>query len=112
MPVALKEYKVDFSSDRATKNGWPTYMEKEIHEQPDAVGATLADRIDSFGHLALDEVRIPESVLRSVDKVIMIGCGHRLLRWPGRALRDRALVSYPRRGRAFQRVPLPRPRRR
>ena len=75
MPVALKEYKVDFSSDRATKNGWPTYMEKEIHEQPDAVGATLADRIDSFGHLALDEVRIPESVLRSVDKVIMIGCG-------------------------------------
>ena len=75
MPVALKEYEVDFSSDRATKNGWPTFMEKEIHEQPDAVGATLADRIDSFGHLALDEVRIPESVLRSVDKVIMIGCG-------------------------------------
>ena len=50
-------------------------MEKEIHEQPDAVGATLADRIDSHGHLALDEVRIPEHVLRSVDKVIMIGCG-------------------------------------
>ena len=74
-PVEPKEYEVDFSSDRATKNGWPTYMEKEIHEQPDAVGATLADRIDSHGRLALDEVRIPESVLRSVDKVIMIGCG-------------------------------------
>ena len=74
-PVEREAYEVDFSSDRATKNGWPTFMEKEIHEQPDAVGATLADRIDSFGHLALDEVRIPESVLRSVDKVIMIGCG-------------------------------------
>jgi len=74
-PVEPKEYEVDFSSDRATKNGWPTYMEKEIHEQPDAVGATLADRIDSHGRLALDEVRIPEHVLRSVDKVIMIGCG-------------------------------------
>ena len=73
--VAPKEYEVDFSSDRATKNGWPTFMEKEIHEQPEAVGATLADRVDSHGHLALDEVRIPVHVLRSVDKVIMIGCG-------------------------------------
>ena len=73
--VAPKEDEVDFSSDRATKNGWPTFMEKEIHEQPEAVGATLADRVDSHGHLALDEVRIPVHVLRSVDKVIMIGCG-------------------------------------
>ena len=73
--VVPKEYEVDFSSDRATKNGWPTFMEKEIHEQPEAVGATLADRVDSHGHLALDEVRIPVHVLRSVDKVIMIGCG-------------------------------------
>ena len=68
-PVEREAYEVDFSSDRATKNGWPTFMEKEIHEQPDAVGATLADRIDSQGHLALDEVRIPEHVMRSVDKV-------------------------------------------
>ena len=74
-PVEREAYEVDFSSDRATKNGWPTFMEKEIHEQPDAVGATLADRIDSHGHLALDEVRIPQHVLRSVNKVIMIGCG-------------------------------------
>ena len=74
-PVEPKEYEVDFASDHVTKNGWPTFMDKEIHEQPQAVGATLADRIDSHGHLALDEVRIPEHVLRSVDKVIMIGCG-------------------------------------
>ena len=74
-PVEPREYEIDFASDNATKNGWPTFMEKEIHEQPEAVGATLADRIDSHGHLALDEVRISEHVLRSVDKVIMIGCG-------------------------------------
>ena len=73
--VEPREYEIDFASDNATKNGWPTFMEKEIHEQPEAVGATLADRIDSHGHLALDEVRISEHVLRSVDKVIMIGCG-------------------------------------
>lgn len=73
--VPLKEYEVDFSADRATKAGWPTFMEKEIHEQPRGVADTLADRLDSHEHLALDEVRIPEHVLRGIDKIIMIGCG-------------------------------------
>ncbi len=74
-PVPLKEYEVDFSADRATKGGWPTFMEKEIHEQPRGVADTLADRMDSHEHLALDEIRIPEHVLRGIDKIIMIGCG-------------------------------------
>ncbi len=74
-PVPLKEYEVDFSADRATKAGWPTFMEKEIHEQPRGVADTLADRLDSHEHLALDEIRIPEHVLRGIDKIVMIGCG-------------------------------------
>ena len=74
-PAEGKPFHIEWDAAAAEKGGYNSFMEKEIHEQPDAVGATLADRIDSFGHLALDEVRIPESVLRSVDKVIMIGCG-------------------------------------
>ena len=74
-PLPLKDYEVDFSADRATKGGWPTFMAKEIHEQPRGVADTLADRLDSHEHLALDEVRIPEHVLRGIDKIIMIGCG-------------------------------------
>ena len=74
-PLPLKEYEVDFSADRATKGRWPTFMEKEIHEQPRGVADTLADRLDSHEHLALDEIRIPEHVLRGIDKIIMIGCG-------------------------------------
>ncbi|MDO4257910.1 MAG: glutamine--fructose-6-phosphate transaminase (isomerizing) [Actinomycetaceae bacterium] len=73
--ITPKEFTVDFSSDRATKNGWPTFMEKEIHEQPQGVADTLADRLDALGHLSLDEVRIEEHVLRSIDKMIIIGCG-------------------------------------
>ncbi|QWW19223.1 glutamine--fructose-6-phosphate transaminase (isomerizing) [Schaalia sp. 19OD2882] len=70
-----KTYEVDFASDRATKDGWPTFMEKEIHEQPRGVADTLADRLDSLGHLTLDEVRIPEHVLRTIDKMVIVGCG-------------------------------------
>lgn len=74
-PAEGKPFHIEWDAAAAEKGGYNSFMEKEIHEQPEAVGATLADRIDSHGHLALDEVRIPEHVLRSVDKVIMIGCG-------------------------------------
>ena len=74
-PAEGKPFHIEWDAAAAEKGGFNSFMEKEIHEQPEAVGATLADRIDSHGHLALDEVRIPEHVLRSVDKVIMIGCG-------------------------------------
>lgn len=36
---------------------------------------TLLGRIDGAGSLTLDEVRIPVSVLREVDKVVIVACG-------------------------------------
>lgn len=70
-----QHFSVDFARERATKEGWSTFMEKEIHEQPRAVAATIADRLDATGHLALDELRIPESILRGADKMIIVACG-------------------------------------
>lgn len=74
-PVTPREFDVDFLRDRASKDGWDTYMEKEIHEQPRAVRDTLADRLDANGYLTLDEMRISEDLLRRVDKVIIVACG-------------------------------------
>ncbi|MDO5720711.1 MAG: glutamine--fructose-6-phosphate transaminase (isomerizing) [Actinomycetaceae bacterium] len=73
--VQPKKLTVDFTHDRASKDGWPTYMEKEIHEQPRAIADTLADRLDSEGYLTLDELRIPAQVLRTVDKMVIVACG-------------------------------------
>ena len=73
-PVTPHEYTVD-EAQRVDKDGWSTYMEKEIYEQPRAVQATLEGRVDASGHLALDEVRIPEHTLRSIDKMIIVACG-------------------------------------
>lgn len=73
--VVPKEFDIDFLRDRASKDGWDTFMEKEIHEQPRAVRDTLEGRLDAQGALTLDEIRIPETLLRSVDKVIIIACG-------------------------------------
>lgn len=71
----LRHFTADFARDRQTKEGWPTFMEKEIHEQPRAIAATVDGRLDAAGKLSLDELRIPESVLRGADKVVVIACG-------------------------------------
>jgi glucosamine--fructose-6-phosphate aminotransferase (isomerizing) len=50
-------------------------MAKEINEQPHAVADTLLGRTDAAGDLVLDELRVDESVLRSIDKIVVIACG-------------------------------------
>lgn len=66
---------VDYDLDAAQKDGYPDYMSKEMHEQPLAVANTLLDRVLPDGTLALDEVRISDDELRSIDKVFIVACG-------------------------------------
>jgi glucosamine--fructose-6-phosphate aminotransferase (isomerizing) len=74
-PAQTTEYHVDWDASAAEKGGYPNFMMKEIEEQPRAVADTLLGRTDANGHLVLDELRISESVLRSVDKIVVIACG-------------------------------------
>jgi glucosamine--fructose-6-phosphate aminotransferase (isomerizing) len=74
-PAEGRRYTVDWDANAAVKGGFPTFMEKEIHDQPKAVADTLLGRTDRQGYLVLDEMRIPETVLRSVDKIVVIACG-------------------------------------
>lgn len=73
--VQPREFSVDFSHEKTSKGQWPTFMEKEIHEQPEAVSATLAQRTDSQGYITLDELRISTDLLRQVNKIIIVACG-------------------------------------
>lgn len=73
--VSPKTYTVDWDASAAEKGGFRTFMDKEIHDQPQAVADTLLGRTDEDGHLALDELRIDEAVLRAVDKIVVIACG-------------------------------------
>lgn len=74
-PALGKEFVVEWDATAAEKGGFSSFMDKEIHDQPDAVRDTLIGRFDEEGKLTLDEVNIDESVLRSVDKIIVIACG-------------------------------------
>jgi glucosamine--fructose-6-phosphate aminotransferase (isomerizing) len=66
---------VDWDVARAEKGGFDTFMLKEIHEQPAAIRDTLVGRVDEHRQLVLDDLRIPDDVLREVDKVFVVACG-------------------------------------
>ncbi|MDA8365465.1 MAG: glutamine--fructose-6-phosphate transaminase (isomerizing) [Actinomycetota bacterium] len=73
--VPLVARTVDWDLDAARKDGYDDFMSKEIHDQPTAVADTLRDRVLPDGRLALDEMRLSDDELRSVDKVFIVACG-------------------------------------
>ncbi|MCG7274241.1 MULTISPECIES: glutamine--fructose-6-phosphate transaminase (isomerizing) [Corynebacterium] len=74
-PAEAKPFTVEWDVTAAEKGGFNSFMEKEIHDQPSAVRDTLYGRFDEQGKLILDELRIDESVLRSINKIIIVACG-------------------------------------
>ncbi|MDY5585286.1 MAG: glutamine--fructose-6-phosphate transaminase (isomerizing) [Arcanobacterium sp.] len=74
-PVEPQVYEVDWDFEAALHDGYDTFMEKEIHEQPRAVSETLLGRLADNGMLQLDELRIDEAELRAIDKIIVVACG-------------------------------------
>jgi glutamine---fructose-6-phosphate transaminase (isomerizing) len=74
-PVEPTALSVDWDLEAAQKGGYDDFMSKEMHEQPQAVADTLLDRRKPDGRLGLDELRLGEDDLRSVDKVVIVACG-------------------------------------
>ncbi|MGO1285598.1 MAG: glutamine--fructose-6-phosphate transaminase (isomerizing) [Brachybacterium sp.] len=69
-----KRYTIEWDAAAAQKGGYDSFMAKEIHEQAGAVADTLRGRLEN-GSLQLDEMDIDPSVLRSVDKIVVVACG-------------------------------------
>ena len=69
-----KRFRIEWDVAAAQKGGYPSFMAKEIHEQAGALADTLLGRLVD-GTLQLDERDIDESVLRSIDKIVVIACG-------------------------------------
>jgi glutamine---fructose-6-phosphate transaminase (isomerizing) len=72
--VDVEPMHVDWDVAAAQKSGYDWFMRKEIDEQPDAIRDTLVGRTQG-GRLQLDELRIPDDVLREVSKVFVVACG-------------------------------------
>ncbi len=74
-PAPTTPYHIDWDLSAAERGGYDWFMRKEIFEQPKAVADTLLGRLDSEGRLVLDEIRIDDSELRRIDKIVVVACG-------------------------------------
>jgi len=70
----FKAFHVDWDLSAAEKGGYPTFMDKEIAEQPQAIADTLLGHFDGMS-ITLDEQRLGEEELRTIDKVFVVACG-------------------------------------
>ncbi|WP_394161752.1 glutamine--fructose-6-phosphate transaminase (isomerizing) [Galactobacter valiniphilus] len=70
-----REFHVDWDAAAAEKGGFDSFMEKEIHDQPQAVADTLLGRADASGRLELDELRIDPQELKEISKIVVLACG-------------------------------------
>ena len=73
--VPLEPIEITWDLAAAEKAGFEDFMLKEIHEQPTAIRDTLRSRTGASGRLDLDDLRIPEEQIETVDKVFVVACG-------------------------------------
>jgi len=74
--VDSKEFTIDWDASQASKGGWPSFMAKEIADQPQAVADTLMGRINSEGMLTLPEIDgLDAKQLMAIDRIIVVACG-------------------------------------
>ena len=65
---------VEWDEETAEKGGYETFMLKEIHEQPDAVAETLADRTPG-DRVDLDDTGLSDELLARVKRIVVVACG-------------------------------------
>ncbi len=74
-PVQRAAEEVSWDEEAAEKGGYETFMLKEIHEQPDAVAETIADRLPTDDGVDLSEVELSDDFLRGVKRIVIVACG-------------------------------------
>jgi glucosamine--fructose-6-phosphate aminotransferase (isomerizing) len=75
-PVSKVTQRVLWDPIMAEKSGYKHFMLKEIFEQPTAARETILGRVSQdSGRVFLDEMKIAEKQLASIDKVTILACG-------------------------------------
>jgi glucosamine--fructose-6-phosphate aminotransferase (isomerizing) len=67
---------VTWGAAMAEKGGYAHFMLKEIHEQPEAVAATMQSRIAAdTGAVVIPEANLTPELARSIQRVVLVACG-------------------------------------
>jgi glucosamine--fructose-6-phosphate aminotransferase (isomerizing) len=69
---------VDWEAEQAQKSGFPHFLLKEIHEQPESLRNALRERIGHTGVVTLPELGLSDRQLNDVREVVIVACGSAL----------------------------------
>lgn len=73
--ISKDVYKVTWSQDAAEKNGFDSFMLKEIYEQPKAIKETMLTRISMDKGVSFDSFELTADELNGVDRIYIVACG-------------------------------------
>jgi glutamine---fructose-6-phosphate transaminase (isomerizing) len=75
-PVEHEVVEIDWDADTAEKQGYETFMLKEINEQADAVAETIGERAARGWGIDLGDLgAIDDELLRRVRRIVIVACG-------------------------------------
>jgi glucosamine--fructose-6-phosphate aminotransferase (isomerizing) len=82
-PLDREITEIDWDAETAEKQGYETFMLKEIHEQADAVAETIGERgareegidLGDLSSTAPSARTIDDELLRSVRRIVIVACG-------------------------------------
>jgi len=72
--VEAQPFEVSWDAAAAEKGGWPSFMAKEVAEQPEAVANTIRGRIHD-GQVVIPELDGLDDLFTGINRVIITACG-------------------------------------
>ncbi|HET9214164.1 MAG TPA: glutamine--fructose-6-phosphate transaminase (isomerizing) [Gaiellaceae bacterium] len=73
-PRRREELEVDWDDEAAEKQGYETFMLKEIYEQPQAVADTIGERLRG-ARLELEDIGLTELEIQNLRRMVVLACG-------------------------------------
>lgn len=78
-PVEAEPFEVVWDASAAEKGGWPSFMAKEVSEEPDAVANTIRGRFHhgagGHGEVVIPELDGLDELFAGIRRIIIIACG-------------------------------------
>ncbi|MGE5577789.1 MAG: glutamine--fructose-6-phosphate transaminase (isomerizing) [Syntrophothermus sp.] len=73
--ISKEVFDVKWDAAMAEKGGYPDFMLKEIHEQPQAVKDTMTGRVKSDNKVELSELSLTAEDVKGLRKIAIVACG-------------------------------------
>ncbi|MFC1640966.1 glutamine--fructose-6-phosphate transaminase (isomerizing) [Patescibacteria group bacterium] len=74
--IDIKIENVDWNIEQAEKQGFDTFMLKEINEEPEAIENAIKGRlIEDEGLVHLGGLNMTNDEMRSIERIVILGCG-------------------------------------